>query len=57
MRRKIRENRARYDEIVCLYADCGTGGELDRVLREEGVHESRARIAMNFSPARAILPP
>lgn len=37
MRRKIRENRARYDEIVCLYADCGTGGELDRVLREEGV--------------------
>jgi hypothetical protein len=37
MRRKIRENRARYDEILCLYADCGTGGELDRVLAEEGV--------------------
>ena len=41
MRRKIAENRAYYDEILCLYADCGTGGELDRVLREEGV----ARIA------------
>lgn len=37
MRRKIAENRARYDKILCLYADCGTGGELDRVLREEGV--------------------
>ena len=37
MRRKIAENRTRYDEILCLYADCGTGGELDRVLREEGV--------------------
>ena len=37
MRRKIRESRAAYDDILCLYADCGTGGELDRVLREEGV--------------------
>jgi Protein of unknown function (DUF1638) len=37
MRRKIRESRAAYDEILCLYADCGTGGELDRVLGEEGV--------------------
>jgi Protein of unknown function (DUF1638) len=37
IRRKIAENRAHYDEILCLYADCGTGGELDRVLREEGV--------------------
>ena len=26
-----------YDEILCLYGDCGTGGELDRVLAEEGV--------------------
>jgi Protein of unknown function (DUF1638) len=37
MRRKIAENRAHYDEILCLYGDCGTGGELDRVLDEEGV--------------------
>ena len=28
---------AAYDEILCLYGDCGTGGELDRVLAEEGV--------------------
>jgi Protein of unknown function (DUF1638) len=37
MRAKIRANRAMYDEILCLYGDCGTGGELDRVLTEEGV--------------------
>jgi hypothetical protein len=37
MRAKIRANRAAYDEILCLYGDCGTGGELDRMLAEEGV--------------------
>ncbi len=37
MRAKIRANRSSYDEILCLYGDCGTGGELDRVLAEEGV--------------------
>jgi hypothetical protein len=37
MRAKIRASRAAYDEILCLYGDCGTGGELDRVLAEEGV--------------------
>ena len=41
VRRKIRANRSIYDEIFCLYGDCGTGGALDRVLEEEGV----ARIA------------
>lgn len=37
MREKIRANRDRYDRIIALYGDCGTGGELDRVLAEEGV--------------------
>ena len=37
MRAKIREHRADYARILVLYADCGTGGELDRVLAEEGV--------------------
>jgi Protein of unknown function (DUF1638) len=37
MRAKIRANRQAYDEILCLYGDCGTGGELDRVLEEEDV--------------------
>ncbi len=37
MRDKIRASRESYDEILCLYGDCGTGGELDRVLAEERV--------------------
>ena len=37
MRRKIAENRDKYDDILCLYGDCGTGGELDRVLAEEKI--------------------
>lgn len=37
MREKIRQNRSQYDEILCIFGDCGTGGELDRVLEEEGV--------------------
>jgi hypothetical protein len=37
VRRKIRAARGTYDEILCLYGECGTQGELDRVLAEEGV--------------------
>jgi hypothetical protein len=34
----IAEHRDEYDDILIGYADCGTGGELDTVLREEGLH-------------------
>jgi len=37
VRRKIRAGRKHFDRIFVLYGDCGTGGELDRVLAEEGV--------------------
>jgi len=37
VRQKIRANRARYASMFVAYADCGTGGLLDKVLREEGV--------------------
>ena len=37
VREKIRENRERYPHIFVAYADCGTGGELDRVLAAEQV--------------------
>jgi hypothetical protein len=33
----IHESRGRYRSIFVAYADCGTGGKLDEVLREEGV--------------------
>ena len=37
VREKIRAGRARFACILVAYADCGTGGLLDRVLEEEGV--------------------
>lgn len=37
VRRKIRAGKKKFDRIFVLYGDCGTGGELDRVLAEENV--------------------
>lgn len=38
VRAKIRAGKRRgYAQILCLYGDCGSGGMLDIVLREEGV--------------------
>jgi len=37
VRRKIRENRGRFDRLLVLYGDCGTGGGLQAMLEEEGV--------------------
>ena len=37
VREKIRRFRPAYPHIFVAYADCGTGGLLDAVLREEGV--------------------
>lgn len=37
VRERIRRRRAGYDRVFVAYADCGTGGLLEPVLREEGV--------------------
>lgn len=37
VRELIRSSRARYHSIFVAYGDCGTGGLLDQVLKEEGV--------------------
>ncbi|MCB1882479.1 MAG: DUF1638 domain-containing protein [Geminicoccaceae bacterium] len=37
VRAEIRKARGRFERIFVAYADCGTGGMLDRVLDEEGV--------------------
>jgi hypothetical protein len=37
VREAIRANRACYSSIFVVYGDCGTGGQLDAVLAEEGV--------------------
>lgn len=36
LREKIRRNKGKYDHIYVAYADCGTRGEIDRVIEEEG---------------------
>jgi len=37
VREAINEHRAHYEQIFVAYADCGTGGALDAVLKEEGI--------------------
>ncbi len=37
VRGKIRAAKGKYDNLLVLYGDCGTGGLLDAVLEEEGV--------------------
>ena len=36
LREKIEQYRSQYEHIFVAYADCGTGGEIDRVLAEAG---------------------
>ncbi len=36
LREIIRSHKDDYDRIFVAYADCGTGGEIDRVIAEEG---------------------
>src|SRR5262249_10353986 len=36
VRQKIQAGRGKYDHIFVAYGDCGTGGLLDDVLKEEG---------------------
>jgi Protein of unknown function (DUF1638) len=37
MREKIFAAKSRYEKIFVLYGDCGTGGQLDALLQEQGV--------------------
>jgi hypothetical protein len=37
VRAEIQANRERYAHMFVVYADCGTGGSLDAVLKEEGI--------------------
>lgn len=41
LREKIRRNKAKFDRIYVAFADCGTGGEIDRVIEEEGTDIER----------------
>lgn len=37
VRDRVRQAREHYERIVVVYGDCGTGGQLDAVMAEEGV--------------------
>jgi hypothetical protein len=51
---RIRRARAEgYDQIFVAYADCGTGGQLDRVLEAEGVTRLEGAHCYEFYAGRA----
>lgn len=37
VRERIRKARGRYERVIVVYGDCGTGGLLDKLLAQEGV--------------------
>ncbi len=37
VREKLKTAKQRYKKVYVLYGDCGTGGQLDKLLEEEGV--------------------
>lgn len=52
---KIREHRGEYRSIFVAYGDCGTGGRLDEILRQEGVERlPGAHCYEFFAGARAF---
>ena len=55
VRAAIQANGGRYAQIFVAYGDCGTGGELDRVLREEGIERlPRAHCYEFFATAQVF---
>ena len=55
VRQQIAASRARYDQCFVVYADCGTGGLLDRVLEQEQVERiGGAHCYQFYAGARAF---
>lgn len=54
VRAAIRAARADYEEVFVAYADCGTGGLLDRVLVEEGVERLPGAHCYEFFATPAV---
>ncbi len=53
LREKIRSNRNAYKSIFVLYGDCGTGGQLDAMLLEEGVERINGPHCYSFYSGNA----
>lgn len=54
VRGRIRAARGRYERILVLYGDCGTGGLLDQVLAEEGVERIEGPHCYAFFAGEAV---
>ena len=54
VRAEIEAHRAHYDQVFVAYADCGTGGALDAVLREEGVERLPGAHCYEFYATAAV---
>jgi hypothetical protein len=54
VREQISTHRSRYDTIFVAYADCGTGGMLDVLLREEGVERLPGAHCYEFFAGAAV---
>jgi hypothetical protein len=54
VRAEIEANRARYEKMFVVYGDCGTRGELDAVLKEEGVERLPGAHCYEFLATPAV---
>ncbi len=54
VRDEIRTQRPRYRTLFVAYGDCGTGGQLDVVLREEGVERIPGAHCYEFFAGRHV---
>lgn len=48
LRKKIRENRDSYSHIYVMYGDCGTWGQIDRVVSQEGAERIEGPHCFSF---------
>lgn len=53
VRQKIKAGKAKYDRIFVAYGDCGTGGMLDEVLKEEGAERIEGPHCYEFYTGKA----
>lgn len=54
VRGRIRAARGKYDRVLVLYGDCGTGGLLDAVLAEEGAERIAGPHCYSFFAGGAV---
>jgi hypothetical protein len=54
VRAAIQANRDRYAKIFVVYGDCGTGGQLDAVLQQEGVERLPGAHCYEFLATREV---